>query len=53
MTEELKSLLEQISEEITRINIAAGETRFNPSLTGELREILYELRTTPLPRKEV
>ena len=40
MTEELKSLLEQISEEITRINIAAGETRFNPSLTVNLEKFL-------------
>jgi len=51
MTTELKSLLEQISDEITVINKAAGETRFNPSLTSELRAILYELKTTPLPQK--
>jgi len=51
MNTELQSLLTEISEEITRINEAAGETRFNPTLTSELRAILYELKTTPLPHK--
>jgi len=52
MTLELQTLLKEISDEISLINESAGETRFNPTLTSELRAILHELKTTPLPNKD-
>tara|TARA_E500000081_G_scaffold21802_1_gene25375 strand:+ start:1276 stop:1476 length:201 start_codon:yes stop_codon:yes gene_type:complete len=33
-------LLTEIRQEISKINKAAGETRFNPALTSELSELI-------------
>ena len=36
-------LLREIKDEISRLNEAAGETRFNPWLTSELGELVNDM----------
>ena len=41
--EEQYRLLREIKDEISRLNQAAGETRFNPALTSELGELIGDM----------
>ena len=41
--EEQYRLLREIKDEISRLNEAAGETRFNPWLTSELGELIGDM----------